>query len=571
MSDIRHTFFARPQTRLAPPSVDLLAGRRVQDTVILNRTMLVAAPPTLIGQRTHASFHELTGRDDDDKTRLFARPLRSDVPDDAATVLFVPRRGQRDVFTDSEDRPAIRKSLPVGSLVHRYRIEKVIGEGGFGITYSAEDTVIRRRVALKELFLQGGCYRTQTNEVRSVEADADDRLIRWASYYFSEEARITFALRHEGVVRIQDFFRTNNTAYIVYEMIDGADMRHWAEAARGSLAHSDVLGLLSAAGDALAHVHSCGFLHRDVKPANVLIANARQLPILIDFGAAIEQGAITEGEIVATPGYAPPEQYSPETRLDPRCDIYALCATFYWLLSGQRPQDARERQASDDLQPLRTQVDRPLRFGERLYRVIDQGLSLDPAQRYDSVTELLDDLFPKTMLAPTGYAPRPLGDKIFLSYRRSDSAHFTGRLLDFLEMRFGPGAVFVDAHSIPPGSDFWDHIKDVLCNCAIQLVIIGPGWTPSFRTRRRRWYQSAARPDYIIQEIAAASELQIPILPILFDGAGMPNAHELPPELQMLPNLNASVIGSADVFRSAAENICDHIAQLRLTAAAWPR
>jgi len=568
MADIRHTFFGRPQTRLAVSTLGALAARRVQDTVVLDRTVLATPEPTVIVSRGPVRDHppppRTEGSAGSHATILFSP--RSAGVDDKATVILPPRRD------DSGEGPRtfIRKSLPAGWIVHRYRIEKVIGEGGFGITYAAEDTVVRRRVALKELFLDGACYRTQTNEVRSANPARDDRLLRWISYYFSEEARITFSLRHEGIVRIYDFFRTNNTAYIVYEMIDGADMRRWGESARDSLGHGDILELLRAASDALGHVHESGFLHRDLKPGNILITGARRLPILIDFGAAVAQGTEPDGEIITTPGFSPPEQYRTDARPDVRSDLYALCATFYWLLSGRSPPDAQQRLSSDDMQPLSQLIDRPSRFGERLYRVISQGLSLEPSQRYDSVARLLDDLFPKTTLGATGYAPRPRGDKIFLSYRRSEGAHFTGRLLDFLEMRFGAETVFVDAHSIPPGTDFWDHIKGVLCACAIQLVIIGPEWARLLHARRRRWYQTTRPDDYIVQEIAAAVELQLPILPILFDGATMPRRGELPPELQLLPNLNASLVGSADVFRVAAESLCDHIAHLRLAGGRPP-
>jgi serine/threonine protein kinase len=480
--------------------------------------------------------------------------------DDMATIIVdAPQPHGAD-----DGRPMTRKSLPPGCVVHRYRIDNVIGEGGFGITYAAEDTTIRRRVALKELFLNQACYRTHANEVHVTRPDRDDGLMRWARFYFSEEARITFALRHEGIVRIHDFFRTNNTAYIVYEMLDGSDLQGWGATARPGLGHGEVLDLLRSTCEAIDHVHASGFVHRDLKPANIFVAGTRHKPVLIDFGAAIEKGAGKGGgEIVVTPGFSPPEKYRSDTAQDARADIYALCATFYWLLSGRIPPEAPQRLASDSLQPLPTAVDPPFRFGDRLYRVIGHGLSLDPLQRYDSVARLLDDLLPKTTLAATGYAPKPRGDKIFLSYRRDDSAHFTGRLLDFLEMRFGAGSVFFDAQSIPPGMDFWDYIKDVLSGCAIQLVVIGPEWIHMLRKRRRRWYQLAAAKDYVAQEIAAARELQVPVLPVLFDGATMPGRGDLPPALRLLPSLNASFVGSPTAFRAAVDGICDHIARLR--------
>ena len=176
---------------------------------------------------------------------------------------------------------------------------------------------------------------------------------------------------------------------------------------------------------------------------------------------------------------------------------------------------------------------------------------------------MVDDLVPKTTLAATGYVPRPRGDKIFLSYRRDDSAHFAGRLLDFLEMRFGQGSVFFDAQSIPPGMDFWDHIKDVLGGCAIQLVIIGPQWARLLNERRGGWLGLGRKEDYVVEEIAAALELKIPVMPVLFDGAAMPGRKDLPAQLHLMPSVNASLVGSPAAFRTAVDGICDHIARLR--------
>ena len=575
VTEIRHTFFDRPSTLLATVVKEALSGRRVEDTLLLARTVLAAPAPTIIAApgspppfaptsyAAPTSFPPGTAL----PPTQFGQPAPPSpatpaTAKDMATVIH----DARPPHGSANGRPMIRKSLPPGCLVYRYRIDKVIGEGGVGITYAAQDTAIRRRVALKELFLNGACFRTHANEVHVTRPDRDDGLWRWARFYFSEEARITFALRHEGIVRIHDFFRTNNTAYIVYEMLDGSDLQGWGAAVRASLSHGEALDLLRSACDALDHVHALGFVHRDLKPANIFVAGSRHKPVLIDFGAAVEQGTRNgSGEIVVTPGFSPPEQYRTDTSQDARADVYALCATFYWLLSGRVPPEAPQRLASDSLQPLGNAVDPTFRFGERLYRVIGQGLSLDPSHRYDSVAHLLDDLFPKTTLAATGYAPRPRGDKIFLSYRRGDSAHFAGRLLDFLEMRFGAGSVFFDAQSIPPGTDFWDHIKDVLSGCAIQLVLIGPQWTRMLHDRRRRWYQLAAADDYVAQEIAAALELQIPVLPVLFDGATMPGRGDLPPSLRLLPSLNASFVGSPAAFRAAVDGICDHIARLRIT------
>lgn len=174
-------------------------------------------------------------------------------------------------------------------------------------------------------------------------------------------------------------------------------------------------------------------------------------------------------------------------------------------------------------------------------------------------------MFPKIALVSTGYEAKPRGDKVFLSYRRDDSSHFSGRLLDFIEMRFGAGSVFFDIESIPIGVDFWDHIKSVLSECAVLLVVIGPNWMDQLSARRRRWHQFGKSEDFVAMEIQAAAELKLPIIPVLFDGASMPTARQLPREIAFLPSLNASLISDGKAFRVGVDAICDQIAKLRRT------
>lgn len=366
-------------------------------------------------------------------------------------------------------------------------------------------------------------------------------------------------MRHDNIVRIYDFFQMNNTAYIAYELLDGLDLGAWRHQRERPLKYVDIIELFRVISSAVQHVHNRGFIHRDIKPSNIFISSELGKPILIDFGAAAAIGSRSFGdETVTSDGYSPPEQYVTTSKQNERTDIYGLCATMYWAVSGSHPPPATDRQVHDDLVPLQTVVDPSFKFSERLYRVLDRGLSLNPEDRYPNVKELLNDLFPKVYLPSTGYTPAPRGDRIFLSYRREDSAHFAGRLLDFLEMRFGSGSVFLDAESIPTGIDFWDYIKTALGECAAILVVIGPRWVELLRRR-----QKGSQEDYVVMELSAAIEMELPIIPVLFDRVGMPKRDALPNSVRGILGLNAAIVGRGPAFRISADGICDQLAKLR--------
>lgn len=448
-------------------------------------------------------------------------------------------------------------------MLHKYRIEKVIGEGGFALTYEAVEPVLGRTVAIKELFMpQLNVRRGEMLDLAYGPQDAET--YEWIKFFFSREAQITFGLRHEGIVRMYEFFRTNNTAYIVYEFLHGETLANWAKTRAHKFNQAEVIRFLDRAGRALRYVHQSRVLHRDIKPDNIFIERSDTQPILIDFGAARELGKDDPAGIpIVTKGFSPPEQYDSKGQQDERSDIYAFSATLYWMLTGTTPQDAPGRLSQDEVQPVRDKIDPSFAHSQRLADAIMRGLSLAPADRQPTIDAFLDDVFPKVALVNTGYEARPKGDKIFVSYRRDDSAHFAGRLLDFLELRFGSGSVFFDVESIPVGIDFWDHIKAVLSECAVMLVVMGPRWTAEIAARRGRWYQFRRPTDYVALEIAAAAELKLPIIPILFDGAQMATAHQLPGPIRFLPKLNAALISDGKAFRVGADGICDQVAKLR--------
>jgi serine/threonine protein kinase len=232
--------------------------------------------------------------------------------------------------------------LPGGFILReKYSIKKVLGQGGFGITYLAEDMVLDIDVCIKELFISGNSTRGQNMNVLTYNlkdfsfADFKER--------FLLEAKQLAKFSHMNIVRVIDFFEANNTAYVVMEYLKGQTLKELV-ASKGALDFEESKAIINQLLNAVEVVHNAGMLHRDIKPDNIILTNDGRV-VLIDFGSA---RAFTEGKTVAqtamvSPGYAPLEQYNPNARKGSFTDIYSIGATFYFMLTGEKPLNATER------------------------------------------------------------------------------------------------------------------------------------------------------------------------------------------------------------------------------------
>jgi formylglycine-generating enzyme required for sulfatase activity/predicted Ser/Thr protein kinase len=226
-------------------------------------------------------------------------------------------------------------------LNNKYRIKKVLGQGGFGITYLAADTQLDIDVCIKELFISGNSTRGQNMTVLTQnlkEFSFNDFKER-----FIQEAKQLARFSNPGIVRVIEFFEANNTAYLVMEYVPGKNLKDYI-AENGPMKETEALPLIHQLFDAVEEVHNVGMLHRDLKPDNILLT-AKNRVVLIDFGAARE---FTEGKTITqtamlTPGFAPIEQYSNRAKRGTFTDIYALGATLYFLLTGHKPIAATDR------------------------------------------------------------------------------------------------------------------------------------------------------------------------------------------------------------------------------------
>lgn len=228
----------------------------------------------------------------------------------------------------------------------RYRIEKVLGQGGFGITYLAEQTSLNDKVAIKEFFMKELCDRDSETMGVSVGSSGSRELVERFREKFVKEARNIRKLKHRNIVSIIDVFEENGTAYYVMEYLDGGNLKSLVDN-RGPLAEATAVSYIRQVTDALGEVHANGMLHLDVKPANIML-DRRGNAVLIDFGISKhydEGGSQTSSGLTGTSeGYAPLEQYEAASlkTFTPATDIYALGATLFFLLTGQRPPKASD-------------------------------------------------------------------------------------------------------------------------------------------------------------------------------------------------------------------------------------
>ena len=254
-----------------------------------------------------------------------------------------------------EDNCFIHMSeLKSGALLQggKYRIEKSLGQGGFGITYMAEQTNLGRKVCIKEFFMKEYGERTESNAdneatvLTAVTSAAAEVMGRYRDK-FIKEAKTIARLDHPGIVRIHDVFEENGTAYYVMDYLEGENLNEKVKR-EGALSEDRALGYIRQVADALSYVHGHNIMHLDIKPANIIVRKSDDRAILIDFGAA-KQYDSTGTQTSTTPigmsaGYAPIElmkiggvqTFSPET------DVYSLGATLYYLVTGQNPPDASD-------------------------------------------------------------------------------------------------------------------------------------------------------------------------------------------------------------------------------------
>lgn len=293
-----------------------------------------------------------------------------------------------DGATPPAPKPASKGSdmaaLEVGQTVFEYKIERVLGGGGFGITYLAQDINLQLPVAIKEYFPSSLAVRAPDRSVH-VRSDEGKRMFDWGLERFIDEARALASFRHPNIVRVLRYFKENGTAYIVMEYESGDPLKHWLAKQKG-LDQRGLLKLIYPLLDGLEAVHKLNFLHRDIKPDNIYI-RADGTPVLLDFGAARRVTSDHDMTNIVSPGFAPFEQYHAKGNQGPWTDLYSLGAVLYWVTTGTKPMESASR-VQEDTMPKAVNLGSRAAFGEQLLQTIDWALTPSEKKRPQNVAEL---------------------------------------------------------------------------------------------------------------------------------------------------------------------------------------
>ena len=286
------------------------------------------------------------------------------------------------------------------TLLHeKYQIKKVLGQGGFGITYLAYDQTVQQNVAIKEYF-PVKIVRRLGNTLRKGQGEYE--LSATAMVYpqngqeekylngmqnFLEEAQVLFGkFDVEGLAAVKDYFEENGTAYIVMEYLSGPTLQEYEKEHKGKISEKQAEILLEPVINALAYIHSIGIVHCDISPDNLIFNKEGQLK-LIDFGAAKNKKKEKE-EQYCKGGYTAPEQYLEKEFVGPWSDVYSLCAVWYEMLTGIKVPPAVERLQKDRLKNMTMASE----VSEQTNNILKKGLSLEIQKRYFSVLNLSCDI-----------------------------------------------------------------------------------------------------------------------------------------------------------------------------------
>jgi serine/threonine protein kinase len=292
--------------------------------------------------------------------------------------------------------------LPSGYVLNGYRIEKPLSSGGFSIVYLARDDK-DTPYAIKEYLPSSLPLRTEGVEVKVAEGDADASIFRHGLKCFFEEGRALAMISHPNVVRVENFFRANETCYMVMQYVRGRTLQFHIQRNRHEFTEVFIRRIFSHLMNGLREVHARKLLHLDIKPANIFVAMDGR-PVLLDFGAAritLSEEAM-KLKPMYTAGFAAPEHYrfKPE-ELGPWSDIYSVGATIYTCIAGTPPQAGDAREEKDRMIPLHTLA--RLQYSDDLYDIIDSCLAVDRMQRPQTAFDLQKRLLEEPPEAKRGF------------------------------------------------------------------------------------------------------------------------------------------------------------------------
>lgn len=277
-------------------------------------------------------------------------------------------------------------------LEGRYRIEDVVEEGGFGIVYLGWDIVLRTKVAVKEYFPRELAGRGKGAVEVSAYEGKYKQIFEYGLEKFLNEARMLASFNSiAGIIWVKDFFYANSTAYIIMEYVEGINVKEYVRQ-NGKMRSDKVLEIMRPILLSLEKIHHLGVIHRDISPENIVI-NQEGNAYLVDFGITRPY----TGEDFKTitvffkRGYAAEEQYRERGEQGPWTDVYAVCATMYYMLTGVQPVESAQRNIKDILAPLSSY--QKLSIPENVQKAVKKGMAVEASKRYATVEQLYKDLY----------------------------------------------------------------------------------------------------------------------------------------------------------------------------------
>ena len=277
------------------------------------------------------------------------------------------------------------EALPCGTVLReRYMIGRVLGQGGFGLTYIGYDQALGTPVCIKEYFPAGGAMRGQGGSTKvRWSAGSTGTALKEGRETFVEEAKKAARVRSlNSVVSVWDVFDENDTSYIVMEYVNGVTLKEYLIIRGTVMDTEECLRLLLPVIHDLQRVHEKGIVHRDISPDNLMIREDEKV-MLLDLGAAkdLMKGKEQSSMLVHKKGFSPPEQYTEGTKIGPWTDVYAMCVTIYWCMTGKNVPDAMDRMMGDS-------PEYPESMPEALKAVLEHGLEVKPSDRIQDMEEL---------------------------------------------------------------------------------------------------------------------------------------------------------------------------------------
>jgi serine/threonine protein kinase len=279
------------------------------------------------------------------------------------------------------------QALAAGYQLRQYRIERVLGGGGFSIVYVAQDTQNQRQVVIKEYLPGKEAHRTDGETVESISAEANSTFRQGIKRFFDEAGSLA-KINHPNIVRVVDFFRDNNTVYLVMLYEEGKDLRWYIKRHGGRLSEKFIRTVFPQLLLGLRELHANNLLHLDIKPANIFLRPGGK-PLLIDFGAAqpAYRGDRAQAAHTLTLGYAPIEQHR-RGHLGPWTDLYAIGASMWTCMSGKSLPSALQRAERDKVKPAVKKFRRY--YSRQLLEAVDWCLQMDQFERPQTAQQLID-------------------------------------------------------------------------------------------------------------------------------------------------------------------------------------